>query len=786
MNILDLGAPSMPADQVPNWKVLGPGGGGATFFPTFHPTDPSRVAIRCDMTGIYLSSNGGESWAMHNLTSTASAFAFEPDSKDVVYVGTAGLFRTEDFGQSWERLFPTASESNTHTYFGDHAGLQFDLAPDSVYPSPSGQVTAILLHPDDPSILYVGIGGREGSTLCVSEDRGATWRRTAELDSGISGIFAAPTKPDAIYAVTNSTVYELSIDGAITHRRLLPDDVNPATRAAGGWDDDTNALRIYAISGVEDGARERPGRGYVSDDAGETWRRFDDRLIAEASIPPDDVAQSFACISTSSRDSRTAYAVCDRFLDTNGKGEAGTWYGILKTSDGGRSWSWIFKEGGGTGGYNVLDGIVADNVDDGWSTEAFGGAYLRVIDVGVSPSHPDTAIFTDWYRAMKTTDGGGRWTPLYSRKRPDSSHESTGLDVTTAYGVHFDPFDANHYAVSYTDIGYWHTFDNGVSWERSVNGIPNRWINTCYWVQFDPDVKDKLWSVWGSYHDLPKLKMTRIPGWKERSVGGVAVSLDGGRTWEATSDGIPPNAPTTCLLLDPSTSAGGRTLYAAVYGKGVYKSTDDGKSWVLKNKGITQDGPNVWELTFGADGTLYLIVAFNVVHDGGPGDQKLVDGMLYQSNDGAETWEPVALPKSVRFPNSLTPDPQNTNKLYLACWATVGIQEFRGKVSEGKDTEESDGGLLLSEDGGKTWRQVFDPETYVYGAAVDPRKPGRIYLVTFHHTAHFSDDDGATWHTMKGYDFHWGHRPVLDPRDPEKVYITTFGGSFWHGHPVPA
>jgi hypothetical protein len=71
--------------------------------------------------------------------------------------------------------------------------------------------------------------------------------------------------------------------------------------------------------------------------------------------------------------------------------------------------------------------------------------------------------------------------------------------------------------------------------------------------------------------------------------------------------------------------------------------------------------------------------------------------------------------------------------------------------------EQSQGGLLMSEDGGRSWKQVFDPRAYVYG---------------------------ATWHTMKGYDFHWGHRPVIDPHDQDKVYLTTSGSSFWHGRAV--
>ena len=42
---------------------------------------------------------------------------------------------------------------------------------------------------------------------------------------------------------------------------------------------------------------------------------------------------------------------------------------------------------------------------------------------------------------MRTDDGGATWAAVYSRKAKDSNWTSLGLDVTTSYGIHFDPFD---------------------------------------------------------------------------------------------------------------------------------------------------------------------------------------------------------------------------------------------------------------------------------------------------------------------------------------------------------
>ncbi|MBU4529323.1 MAG: exo-alpha-sialidase [Alphaproteobacteria bacterium] len=59
--------------------------------------------------------------------------------------------------------------------------------------------------------------------------------------------------------------------------------------------------------------------------------------------------------------------------------------------------------------------------------------------------------------------------------------------------------------------------------------------------------------------------------------GGVALSVDGGRSWEARNQGLP-DAPVTAVTvaaLSPD------ALYAAVRGDGLWKSDDAGRSWAF-------------------------------------------------------------------------------------------------------------------------------------------------------------------------------------------------------------
>ena len=62
----DSAAPSSPAaaKRLDEWNVIGPGGGGTHYFPTISPLDPKGVLVRCDMTGEYITADGGDTWRM--------------------------------------------------------------------------------------------------------------------------------------------------------------------------------------------------------------------------------------------------------------------------------------------------------------------------------------------------------------------------------------------------------------------------------------------------------------------------------------------------------------------------------------------------------------------------------------------------------------------------------------------------------------------------------------------------------------------------------------------------
>ena len=48
------------------------------FNPTVSPHDKNTVLVSCDMTGAYITHDGGQSWRMFNLRGRVRFFAFDP------------------------------------------------------------------------------------------------------------------------------------------------------------------------------------------------------------------------------------------------------------------------------------------------------------------------------------------------------------------------------------------------------------------------------------------------------------------------------------------------------------------------------------------------------------------------------------------------------------------------------------------------------------------------------------------------------------------------------------
>ena len=707
-----------------DFKVVGPGGGGAMFNPTISPHDPNTVLVSCDMTGSYITHDGGQSWRMFNLRGVTQFFAFDPVDPKVIYAQGIGLWRTTDGGENWKLVYPDAHSIKSIVMRSDHADEEFTADPD-----PVGSIAALAIDPSNSKTLYAA-GDKDHSALFVSQDWGTSWKSLAQLPEVPRRIWIDPKSPRDSRTLYIAGQHSLTIEsGSGVHNYPSPEGVSFTSVSLGF----TAAGEPVVYGTSEKGL-------FVSKEGGKAWQA--------TSLPGSGA--TVRAIATSLESGNVAYASYNS-LSLDGK----SWLGVAKTQNAGTSWELVWKEAD----------TPAPNVHDAWISPQFGVDWgENPLEIGVSDHDFNLVYATDLGRTMKTTHGGATWSAVYSRRVAGGEWSSTGLDVTTVYGIQFDPFNSSRQFLTYTDIGLFRSEDAGKSWQSSTAGVPSEWRNTTYWLAFDPKVRGRMWSVNSGTHDLPRPKMWRHED-PVNYKGGVCLSEDGGKNWRKSSSGMEETA-ATHILLDPASPADARVLYVAGFGRGVYKSSDGGKTWTLKNQGITQSQPFAWRLAQASDGTLYVLIARRS-EDGSIGNSR--DGALYRSKDGATHWEAVPLPPGVNGPNGLAVDPSAPRRLYLAAWARAS-----GTHGDG-------GGIFLSEDAGHTWRQIFDRDRHVYDVAFDPNNRDVLYAAGFESSAWRSTDRGEHWSRIPGFNFKWAHRVISDPVDRDKVYISTFGGSLWHG-----
>jgi photosystem II stability/assembly factor-like uncharacterized protein len=733
--------PASPAQgpDANSWKIIGPGGGGTTYFPTISPHDSRLVVQFSDMTGGYVTRDDGQSWRMFNLRGHTDAFCFDPVDPRVIYAGNVALWRSSDSGQTWKMIFPNPARNTVEHQIGDHSDYILTTS-DPAYPG--GNLTAIVVTPQNDTKnsqgsaehIYLSFEQRGQPTVIVSStDGGNNWSRLATLPQHVPLL----TRQDSgLIAVSGSAAWRIGPDGSTTELGSIATNFRAASAARSG-----DAVWIYATG--------QDGEVYLSEDSGQHFRAVTPELQQSSG--------KFEAIATSERHPKVAY-VGFRGLQI-GEGKENLFNGIAKTRDGGQSWKIVFKES--THG--------ADNLNGTWIEQRARQSGTSIwfdspTSIGVAPTNPEIAYASDLFRTYRTMDGGATWTEVNSKQLADGSWVSRGLDMTTNYGVQFDPFDSQHIYMDNTDMGLFQSTNGGQSWRSTSEGVPEDWRNTTYWLAFDPTQRGLIWGAFSGTHDLPHPKMWRNQS-PQRFTGGVAVTTDGGDHWQPSNTGIPSDA-ITHILLDPASPAGNRTLYACAFGRGVYKSTDNGHTWTQKNDGIAGEEPFAWRMTLSQDGSLYLVVARrSEKHDYSPS----LAGALYRSTDKAEHWQRMDIPPGVTGPTALEIDPRDSQRLYLSAWGQEG------------DTADKNGGVYASDDGGSTWKHIFTQMQHVYDVTIDKHHPNTLYITGFDAAAYRSTDRGVHWTHIEGYDFKQGSRVILDPNDPTQIYINTFGGGVWHG-----
>jgi hypothetical protein len=727
------------------WEPIGLSGGGGMFSPAISPADPDLMMLSCDMSGAYVSEDGGRHWRMiHHQQlqgNTRCAPGFHPKDKNTIFMtdGWSGLKVTHDRGRTWTKI-------------GDLPG------------APTGQ---IYVSPEDPSVMLTGVD----ESVHISRDAGSHWEKGSGPTGAAVGFLAGPSAD--LFAATSQGIWRSDNGGQTWVKKTegLPSAeirsfaggsrlVSVSPLPGGRYKRTEDTMLYCAVPSTSDNGRFVGGI-YRSHDLGDHWESAMGSGINVDTKSYDEwadgsIAQYHHVLATNANP-LIVYAF---------NSSTGFWpphfSTVYRSDDGGDNWRPTF----------FLDPRKEHNVAPDWSTVSIGRAEPSVpFGAAVCDSDPDRVLHVGGF-VYATHDGGASWFCANTNLAPGQQSAvagcewlCNGLVVTTTWHYYVDPFQPNRHYIAYTDIGFARSVDAGNTWIWWTDKQRAPWNNTCYELAFDPDIPGKIWGAFSNVHDIPNDNI--ISGRHgSKGPGGVCLSTDFGESWPAFGAGLP-LAPATSIVLDPRSPKGKRTLYVSIFDHGVFKSTDDGKAWVNKSKGFGDPANmRVYRLILHQDGTLFALITAKRQ------DRAfLKEGVgLYRSRNGGESWECITSATGLLWPKDFAVDPRSSKVIFL------------GAADAARRDQ---GGLHRTIDSGKTWKRVAREGAEHFGAYFDPKRPDWVYMTLTEGapgpSLWLSPDRGDTWRAIETFPFANTQRVQFDPTDPDVVYVTTFGGSVFRG-----
>jgi photosystem II stability/assembly factor-like uncharacterized protein len=350
--------------------------------------------------------------------------------------------------------------------------------------------------------------------------------------------------------------------------------------------------------------------------------------------------------------------------------------------------------------------------------------------------------------------------------------EKGGLNASTFAGLEFrslgpaltsgrivdiavDPADHGTWYVAAASGGVWKTINAGTTWQPVFDGEGSYSIGA---LAIDPKNPAAVWVGTGENNS-------------QRSVGygdGIYKSDDAGGSW--TNLGLKDSQHIGMIRIDPRDS---KVVYVASQGplwndggdRGLYKTADYGKTWSKILDISPRTGVSEVHLDPRDPDTLYAVAYQRRRHvwtliDGGP------ESGLHKSTDGGKTWSKLSsgLPKEDIGRIGLAVSPVDPDILYA-------IVEAANKA----------GGIFRSLDRGATWEKRADyvstSPQYYQELFADPVHRDRVYSMdTF---LKVSDDGGKTWRNLGQKHRHVDdHAMWIDPRDNDHYIVGGDGGLY--------
>ena len=321
--------------------------------------------------------------------------------------------------------------------------------------------------------------------------------------------------------------------------------------------------------------------------------------------------------------------------------------------------------------------------------------------------------------------------------------------------------------------GLFKTTDGGKTW---VNILYIDEKTGAFDLAMDPDDTEILYAtVWSRIR--PKWNDPRVmPGYMQ---SGVYKTTDGGANWKPINNGLPeakfrgrigldiclsqPNVLYALvdnyevareLTAEEKADSYTRNLKAIIKGATVYRSNDKGESWTQVS-GLSE---KLLQYMMRHSGTFGWVFGQIRVDPNDPETSYIMGVPLSVSTDGGKTYKRLSGMHGDH--HGMWIDPDNSNYI-------INV---------------NDGGIVISYDKGKTWRQFLNnlPVCQFFNVSFDLNTPFRVYGSMQDHgsfrgvvTRKGSGFAAVEWERAPGGE---GSTHAIDPRNPELVYSAGFYG----------
>ena len=688
------------------YRNIGPFRGGRSVTASGVVGDPLTYYMGTTGGGVWKTTDAGQHWDNisdgYFATGSVGAVAVSRSHPQVVYVGMGehaprgvmtshgdGVYKSTDGGKSWR-----------------HLGLEA-----------TQHISRILIHPDDPDVVYVAAQGQlygpnEERGVYRSTDGGEHWERLLYVNdlTGASELSMDLGNPDVLYA-------------AMWHHQRLP------------W---------QVVSGG-------PGSGlYKSTDGGDSWTELTEGLPEE---------KGKMAVSVSQSNPNKVYAL----IESDSQKEQG---GLFISGDAGESWTrvskdhrlvqraWyyleVFADPTDENVVYVLSASPMRSIDGGKSWETLGGTHGDYHDLWINPDNPRNLCIANDGGAAISFDYGQRWST--QDNMPTGQFYRINVDNQYPYNIYGGQQDNTSVKIASQSLG-----SSGITtsdWSASAGG-------ESAFLAFDPD--DPRYVLGGSYLgtievlDNEAKAGTNIMAAPIQYLGRAASDMKYRFNW---------NAPIIWSRHEPN------TYYHA--SQQLLRTRDRGRTWEeaspdltrnQKDKQIKGGGPYTVEAV-GAENYGTISYVTDSPHEAGIIWVGTDDGLVQLTRDGGKSWQNVT-PKGLEecLVNAIDVSPHEAGTAFIAT--------TRYKFNDHTPR------LLKTTNYGKSWTEITGNLPYgAYTRVVrqDEQRPDLLFAGT-ELGVYASINGGDSW---QPFNLNLPVTPVTDLKVAHgDLIVATSGRGFW-------